>query len=106
MPHSESADLVEVVLLHMSCRMDVVRSRGVAVWGHDDTDGRRHTRECVYRGLLRLQAQLVGMGGDHCRGICRALRLPVWLRHHEVQLPEEMMTVRAGKHCAYWWSRP
>jgi hypothetical protein len=44
MPHSESTNLVEVVLLHMSCRMDAVRSRRVAVWGHDDADGRRHTR--------------------------------------------------------------
>jgi hypothetical protein len=106
MLHSESADLVEVVLLHMSYRMDAVRSRCVTVWGHDDADGRRHTREGVHRGLLRLQAQLVGMGGDHCRVICRALRLPVWLRHHEVQLREEMMAIRAGKVCAYWWSIP
>ncbi|GJM93951.1 hypothetical protein PR202_ga10552 [Eleusine coracana subsp. coracana] len=61
--------------------------------------------------LLRLQAQLVGMGGDHCRGVCRALRLPVWPCHHEVQLPEEMMTIGAGMSihilgCGYWCSTP
>uniref|UniRef100_A0A0A9H2E2 Uncharacterized protein n=1 Tax=Arundo donax TaxID=35708 RepID=A0A0A9H2E2_ARUDO len=38
------------------------------------------------------------MGGHHCRSVCGALRRPVRFRYHEAQLPEEMMTIGAGKH--------
>jgi hypothetical protein len=81
----------------MPCRVDAVRARRVTVWGPGDSHGRRHTREGVCGGLLRLQAQLVGMGGDHCRGVCRPLRLPVCLCHHEVQFPEAMIPYEMGK---------
>jgi ABC-type multidrug transport system ATPase subunit/ABC-type multidrug transport system permease subunit len=90
---AESADLVEVVLLGVPRGVDAVRAGGVAVRRRDDGDGRRQDREGVRRGLLRLQAQLAGVGGRRGRGLHGALRRPLRLRNHEAQLPEEMMTI-------------
>ena len=87
---SESPDLVEVVLLGVPCGVDDVRAGRVSVWGHHDAHGQRRPRERFRGEVLRLQAQLVGRGGHSGRGVRRLLCFPVWLRHHEVQLPEEV----------------
>uniref|UniRef100_A0A0A9BUD0 ABC-2 type transporter transmembrane domain-containing protein n=1 Tax=Arundo donax TaxID=35708 RepID=A0A0A9BUD0_ARUDO len=90
-PPAESPDLVEMVLLDMPCRVDPLRTGRVAVWRYHDAHGRWRPREFLCGELLRLQAQLAGCGGRGGRGVRGVLCLPVRLRHHEAQLPEEMM---------------
>ena len=82
---------MEVVLLGMPRGLDAVRTGRVAVRQRHDADGRRRPCERLRGELLRLQAQLAGPGGRDGRGVRGALRLPVRLRHHEAQLPEEVV---------------
>ena len=73
--------------------VDAVRAGGVAVRQRHDADGRRRPCERLRGELLRLQAQLAGLGGRDGRGLRRVLCFLVRLRHHEAQLPEEVVTV-------------
>jgi len=82
-----------MVLLGMPRGVDIVWARRLAVRRHHNAHGGWPASEGVPGGLLRLQAQLVGVGGHHCCGFQHALRSIVRLRHHEAQLPEKMMLV-------------
>ena len=87
---TESSNLVEMVLLGMPRSVDTVRAGCLTVrWCHN-ADGGRHSRERLYRGLLRLQAQLVRLCCYGGRGVRGAVCLLVQFCHHEAQLPEEV----------------
>ena len=82
-----------MVLLRMPRGVDALWARRLAVRRYHNAHGGRPAGEGVPGGLLRLQAQLVGVGSRRCCGFQHALRSIVLLRHHEAQLPEKMMLV-------------